>query len=366
MKNILFITKASLNSAKRGTPLRMISVAKQIAKANNILVVASSVPANFALAHQIYPQGNLWQNFFYFLKLIKQKKIDIIFANTEMEIVLPVLLKIFTGKKIVIDTHGLYAEEMYYEGLMSLPKKYVVGMVIRFLLLFYDLIFFCSDKLLDYYAAVKNKAVIIYNGIDQELFTNLEPVSPKIFTIAYAGNLKKYQGFEYLLLACQKIRQQNLFSFRLNLVVSSGTSDIAERLQAHNLLDITDLHFKLDNDQVAPIINRSSVLVIPRPSLTLTEYAYPSKMPGDLLTGIPTIITKVGPVDKLLGQADVSILIEADDISNNLVKALQAVHDMSALDRALLGKRAVNFVKNNLTWDILGTKINESLITIDN
>lgn len=361
MKNILFITNTSLAQAKRGTPLRIISVAKQIAKEHQLWVVAKAVPTDLNLPFIAYPQTNFFSKFWIFYKLIKQNKIDTVFANTDMEIILPVFLKIATGVKIVMDIHGLYAEEMYYEKLISRPKKYLIDLVIRFFLLFYDLIFVCSHKLVDYYPAVSKKMVVLYNGVEEELFNNPDRLEPAIFTIGYAGNLKAYQGFDYLLQACQQIRQQHLFDFRLNLILSSGTSDIAEKLKQYNLLDISDLHFKVEHGEVRPIISQSSVLVIPRPSLPLTEYAYPSKMPGDLLTGIPTIITIVGPIEQLLSKANVSILIKTDDISANIVSALVTVKNMSQVARNDLGKRAIAFVKSNLTWDVLGIKINQSL-----
>lgn len=361
MKNVLFIANISLAQAKRGTPLRIISVAKQIAKEHHIWVVAKDAPFNFDLPFFAYPITNFFNKFLFFYKLIKQNKIDIVFANTDMEIIMPVFLKIFTGVKIVIDIHGLYTEEMYYEKLISLPKKYLIDWAIRFFLLFYDLIFVCSHKLSAYYSAVSKKMVVLYNGVEEELFINQDRVEPEIFTIGYAGNLKDYQGFDYLLQACQQIRKQKLFKFRLNLILSSGTSDIKERLKYYDLLDISDLHFKVKHEQVRLIISRSSVLVVPRPSLPLTEYAYPSKMPGDLLTGIPTIITIVGPIEKLLGRANVSVLIKADNISDNLIGALLQIKNMSKEARDDMGKRAIAFVKANLTWDVLGIKINQSL-----
>lgn len=362
MKNILFITDTALANPKRGTPLRIMSIAKQINKENNIFVVAQDVSNDLSKNFLVYPKINFVSKILFFIKLIKKNKIDLVFANTDMEIILPVFLKIFTRVKISIDIHGLYAEEMYYAGLIGPIKKRLIDLTVRVCLLFYDLIFVCSHKLIEYYPRVSKKMFVLYGGFEGEnIFETQTRVEPEIFTIGYAGNLKSYQGFDYLLEACSIIKQKNLFDFRLNLIVSSGTSDIEKKLNDYGLLDVSDLHFKVEYEEAKAIIGRSSVLVIPRPSLALTEYAFPSKMPGDLLSGIPTIITIVGPVEKLLGNSDVSVLIKPDNIVTNLTDALVQVKNMSIEERDAMSSRAKKFVQTNLTWDVLGVKINEVL-----
>lgn len=362
MKNILFITDTALANPKRGTPLRIMSVAKQINKENNIFVVAQDVSEDLSKNFVVYPKINFFSKILFFVKLIKKNKIDLVFANTDIEIILPVFLKIFTRVKIAIDIHGLYAEEMYYANLIGPLKKRLIDFTVRICFFFYDLIFVCSHKLIDYYPQVSKKMLVLYGGFEGEnIFDTKERIEPEVFTIGYAGNLKSYQGFDYVLEACSIIKQKNLFDFKLNLIVSSGTTDIEKKLNDYGLLEVSELSFKVEYEEAKAIIGRSSVLVIPRPSLPLTEYAFPSKMPGDLLSGIPTIITIVGPVEKLLGNSDVSILINPDNITVNLVDALLKVKNMSSEERGAMSNRAKKFVQANLTWDVLGAKINEVL-----
>jgi hypothetical protein len=46
---------------------------------------------------------------------------------------------------------------------------------------------------------------------------------------------------------------------------------------------------------------------------------------------------------------------------NNIEKALKKVYDMSPTDRTKMGAKAIKFVKENLTWNKLGEKINQSI-----
>lgn len=361
MKKILFITKSDLKNPKHGTPLRMLSVARQIAKQHNVIFCTQDISDDLKNKFIAYPSGNAIKRFLFFKKIIKKHKIDLVLAHTEIELRLPVFLKLFTGVKIVLDMHGLHAEEMYYHKLINNNKRWLIDKVIRFFLRFYDRLFICNLNHKKYYAHVADKMRLVYNGVELSNFDIPKAEEPEIFTIGYAGNLKPYQGFDYVLQACQSIKNKKLFDFRLNLVVSSGTLEIKDILKNYGLLDKADLNFKIDHDKVNEIIAKSSVLVVPRPSLKMTEYAYPSKLPNDLLTGIATITTKVGPVKDLFAPADCCIVIEADNIAKNLEQALIKVYSMSKEARQALGERAIDFVKNNLTWDILGQDINKYL-----
>jgi glycosyltransferase involved in cell wall biosynthesis len=361
MKKILFITNSSLDSPKRGTPLRMLSIARQISKEHQLVVCTKDISDDVQAEFIPYPKGNAIQRFLFFKKIVKKNKVDIVLAHTEMEVRMPVFLKLFTGVKIVLDMHGLYAEEMYYNGLMDNKKRWLVDKVVRFFLRFYDMLFICNLKHKKYYAHVADKMRLVYNGVESKFLHVQASQTPEIFTIGYAGNLKPYQGFDYLLQALSSIKQKNLFDFRLNFVLSSGTTHIEDMLREHGLLEKADLHFKVPHEQVNKIITKSSVLVVPRPSLKMTEYAYPSKLPSDLLTGIPTITTNVGPIEQLFKPADCCIVIETDNIAKNLEQALIRVHSMSKKDRHDLGQRAIDFVQNTLSWDILGQDINKFL-----
>lgn len=364
MKNILFIADVSLKNPIKGTPLRMLNLITQISKENNVFICSRDVRGNIKDKFYLYPSGNILKRLIYFLKIIQTQKIDIVFANTDIEIRPAVFMKLFSKVKIVIDLHGLYAEELYYEGLIGNLKRFIIDRMIRFLLRFYDLIFVACDNLREYYRCVNKNIEIIYNGVNLKDFYPRRDLRPNIFTIGYTGNLKSYQGFEYLLRSLKNIKNKNLFKFRLNIIISSGAAQIENLLKNYDLFAETDVQFKLDHDKINEVINQSNVLVVPRPSLKITEYAYPSKLPEYMLTGIPVITTNVGPVQTMLGECGCCIIINSDNIVNDLEEALIEVYRMDEGQRDLLGIRAVDFVKNNLTWDVLGRKLNQYLFNL--
>ncbi len=362
MKKILLITSESIRDPKRGTPIRILNFVRQISREHQLFVSASEVDDGLAIRF-VPNQGKRGPALFKELRsLIRREGIEVVLTTTDINIVLPIFLKIFTRVKIAIDLHGLYAQELFDQGHAGRVKSALISLRTKICLRMYNLIFIVSPKLKSYYQGVKKPMKVIYGGVDENSFHAADAsLVPSIFTIGYTGNAKPYQGVDHILAAASRIKKNGLFPFRLNLIMSSGRNELESKLKELDLDEVTDFHSKVPHDEVNALISRSSVLIIPRPSLPMTEYAYPSKLPEYLATGVPVIITDVGPVTELLGGRNCCIIVSASDISNGIEKALIRFHALSAAERKTLGDNAVGLVKSRLTWDILGREINGSL-----
>jgi glycosyltransferase involved in cell wall biosynthesis len=66
-------------------------------------------------------------------------------------------------------------------------------------------------------------------------------------------------------------------------------------------------------------------------------------------------------VEELLVGKDVCIILDTDNIVGDLEDNLQKIYKMSREERMAVGGRAIDFVKENLTWEIIGKKINKHL-----
>lgn len=361
MKKILFITSESLVDPKRGTPIRIYNFIHQISKAHDLFVAAPAVDERVSGRKVAYAPCRGWRRIKHYVDFIKREQIEVVMTATEINLVLPVLIKLFTGVKIAVDLHGLYGEELYYEKIIGRTKKFLLESRTRFFIRFYDLVIVCSTQNKGYYKRLNKNIEIVFDGLDVKKFFKMDSIRPTTFTIGYSGNGKPYQGLNFLLEACGNIKKKNSFPFRLKLVLSSGITQIKKQLNNNGLDDVTELHFSVTQEEANGLTNQSSVLVVPRPSLKLTEYAYPSKLPKDLITGIPTIATAVGPVKDLFGPSGSCIVIAPDAIVDNLEKALTVVYNMTPEEREIMGNQAIKFVQSRLTWDILGKDINKYL-----
>lgn len=362
MKNVLFIADISLKNPIRGTPLRIYNFLLQIKKKHKIYACVKDIKEEDKINFIPFPRLGGFKKLFYFARAAKSNKIDIVITATETSIKLPVFLKFFCGTKIAIDIHGLYAEELYYKGSIGRFKKFVYDKIVKFYLYFYDLLIVCADKLKDYYYPVNSNIKILYGGVNLNEFEAASVKKTDIFTIGYMGNARQYQGLDYLLQAAANIKRKNTFPFRLNLVLSDEDELVMKnKLKELGILENALLNFNVEHNKVNGIINASDVLVIPRPSVMMTEYAFPSKLPEYLATGIPIVITDVGPVKTFPKIREACIVSASKNIPEHLEEALHKVYSMSDEEKNVLREKALFLVKSEFNWDVLGNRLNELL-----
>lgn len=359
---ILFISSGSLNNPIKGTPLRIYNFLLQISKEHDLLIYAKDVPNNLLSNFVPNIKKSKLSEILYLRKIIKNNNISLLF-NTENNIKLAIILKILTGVNLVIDIHGLNYEEQYYNkiGTFYEVKRIFSDLRSKFYLRFYSLIFVVSEKLKNYYIKTNSNIEVVYGGVDDKYFNKKKILRKnKFFVIGYMGNLNHYQGLEFLLDAVCSIKFKNLFKFKLNLVFSGVKDEIIKKLRKRNLIDDVILNFNISHEKTGEIIGGSDVLVISRPSIAITEYAYPSKLSEYLATGIPIITTNVGPVREIL-DSSLAFIIEPENITYNLEKELLRVYNISSQEKSNLSRNSLNLVKEKLLWSFLGEKINNSL-----
>lgn len=361
-KNILFINKISLDNPMRGTPLRIYNFLDQMSGEFNLYVSADDIDKKLNVEFFQFPNVNFLNKFLFFRRIIKDKKIDVVMSATGTGIKLLIMLKLLCSVKIAIDLHGLDFEEPYYHGRIKKSSMIKRELIFKFYLRFYDLVFVVSKKLKNYFASVNKNIVVIYGGVNLEEFKLPSYTNRDYLFIGYMGNARSYQGLDLLLETAKNIKLKNLFPFKLNLIISGDEKEVRDIISQYGLDENINLSCNVDHHKVDSIINHSDVLVLVRPGgIKMTEYAYPAKLPEYLATGIVNIITNVGPVEELLKNTGTCIIIGTDNIVSDLETNLWNVFKMSHYDRQIIGQTARDFVSHNLTWDILGKKINKYL-----
>lgn len=364
MKTVLYVTHASLTNPTRGTPIRMRHIALELAHSHRLILCAQDIDVSGNFTFIKYPsQLQGLKKIRFFRDLVRKEKIDVVVTSTETNIKLPVLLKYFTGVKIVIDLHGIHAEERYFAGAIRWWSKILYGLFVRTMLAQYDLILPVSKRLGDYYRIWNKQYIVAYGGVDEKEFSPESYKAPDVFTVGYMGNPRVYQGLEYLVEALGKLKEASI-TFRLLLIVSGKEDDATkELLEKNHLTDLTELHRNVPHHLVNDIIKQSSVLVIPRPSVIMTEYAYPSKLPEYLMTGVPTLVTEVGPVKELseLVTCKPYYMIPAKNIAEHLFMALKELSVMSSAERKKISDCGVSLVRKHLLWKHVGDTISAAL-----
>lgn len=350
---ILVITTNELENPVRGTPIRIVEVIRLFQKERPVLVCASSVDKEFEDVFIPLPKGNFIKRALFYKEIIKENEVEFLWTATETDIKMLIFLKYLTGKKIFIEQQGLTNEENLYFGKITPLQAKINGFMARIYYRMYDHVFTMSKKATRYLGLSPAHSSVAYGGVYVDNVTPADASSSRDkFTVSYMGNARGYQGLDVLMAALEKVvKRGNLL--HLSMVVSSDKEAVAELAKRHGLSDLISIDEKVPHDKLLSTISNADVIVIPRPSLKITEYAYPSKLPECLATGVPVILTDVGPVEELFKDEKVCIIVRPGDI-DDMARGIEEVMSMSREERMKLGKRGREYVKKHLDWNIIG------------
>ncbi|HWP61367.1 MAG TPA: glycosyltransferase, partial [Candidatus Paceibacterota bacterium] len=323
----------------------------------------ASAPEEFSDIFIPFPKERRLARIFVLRRLVNRLRPDWIFTVNEGHLWLPILLKLFCGVKIAVELQGLGFEEKYGDGKITYINYLYSKYSVWFFLHFYDLVIAVSHKLVEYYAPMSRKNwVVVSGGVALEALPQAaaRPGDGGTFTVGYMGNTRGYQGLPFVLEAVALCKKRGM-PVRLNLILSGNIVPTEAKLDELGIRDITILHHNVSHEEASRLIMESDVLPIPRPSIAITEFAFPSKLPEYLGSGIPTIMTEVGPVAELGEELRAcSIIIPAHDIAEQLAKGFEKVRAMESGERQAMGQRARAFVAQKFDWHTLGTTMSQA------
>jgi len=361
MSTVLFLANIPLANPQRGTPQHLCYMFRQIKKEHTLFVCTHSVPEEFRDIFIPYPSGKGMGKLRALKHIVEKNHITHIFTAGQSGLLAPVLLKYLCGVKIADEIHGMGFEELYASGEIGRFRYFYMKWKVRTLLRFYDSVFVMSQKLLNYYASISKGWVLVYGGVDiaEVPDASSRAREEKELVIGYMGNTRAYQGLPYLIEAAASVLKKGIL-LRLNLIISGDSTELEQLLSDTGLNRVTTMHHNVSHEEAFRLIADSSVVVIPRPSSVITEYAFPGKLAEYLATGIPTIATQIGPIDEMREEfVQYCILIKPDTIAANLADALERVSLMSAQERRILGEKARTYAGERFSWDIRGKIFNE-------
>lgn len=363
MSHVLYLSDVVLADPNKGTPLRICNFFRQIKKSHKLWIVARSVSPEFANSFIPYPKLRGMAKFRFLSSLIKEHKIDFVLTTTETGILAPVILKIFCGVRIAMDLHGVYADELRTAGTITLGRYVWMKLTAWTLLPLYDRVFPCTGKLVEYYRPFSRHWNIVYGGINPEDIParKMPSRTTNSFVLGYMGNARAYQGLQFIVESAARLKSLGI-PVALNLIVTRDNGETESLLAKHSLKESATIYYDVSHSRAEELIRDSDVLAISRPSLQLTEYAFPSKLPEYLASGIPTIVTDVGPINELKKELEGRcMIISSEHITDSLTVAFEKVYCMSVDERVAMGIAAREYALARFSWDTLGTIINVAL-----
>lgn len=360
MSKVLFLCNIALDNPQRGTPIHVARLLRELRKDHDLTVCAKSVPEGLKDIFVPYPTQYGIGKLCSMLRIVTAHQPATILTIGQTGLLAPIVLKYIRGIRAVVELQGVEFEEKYAAEHIDLLGYWLWKYKVFALLPLYDSVFAMSKRAAAVYP-MSERWKIVYPAIDVDMVPHVEHHSDsETFCVGYMGNTRAYQGLTYLIKAVALARKNGLDA-RMHLVLNGDDSDIRSQVAQCGLEDVTTIVRDVSQQEAHREMLKTSVLVIPRPSVPEAIYGFPSKLPESLATGLPVIMTDVGPVAELRPEIDRHcIVIPADDIIHHLADALERVAGMPLNEKKQRGDAAREYAKK-FSWGTLAAIVSREL-----
>lgn len=204
---------------------------------------------------------------------------------------------------------------------------------------------------------VKDKVVVIPNGVDLELFRplnktkckNVLHIDENELNILYVGKLEEYKGISYLIRAIGEISNKNK-NIRLT-IVGKGKKRIFQELCRK--LGVKAIFLEDIPEKELPIIYSSAdVFVLP----TVTTEGFGIVILEAMACGVPVVATNVGGIPEIVEDGENGLLVppkSSTALSNAIIYLLENDEVRNKMKRRGLKK------VREYSWDIATKKTKE-------
>ncbi len=203
---------------------------------------------------------------------------------------------------------------------------------------------FIHKKYPDTYKQIENKIHIHILGLDLEEFPFSRDNRQKNMVLA-VGRLVETKGFDYLLNAIKKLREQGID------VCTELVGDGPEEINLKNLarqLGITDyvkFHGVKPFNEVKKIMSQATLLVLPCPVI---GDAMPTVLKEAMALGTPVAGTGIAAIPELLGHGKYGILFEKKSINSLADTIKQVITNPEIQEKyALAGRKQIEEIADN-------------------
>lgn len=355
-----------------GTPIRARYIIKLLAKKNEAVVAAQKLTSSeilsevefFPIKKYSYLKG---LNFFFKVRdlkrIIKKTKPDLLYGFT-CNSLFPLGL---IARNLKIPTI-IEMQETGHSGLdPNIIWRHILGFFEKRALKHISGIVTVSSKIKDYYLNLAENpnlpARVIYDGADVDLFNPEVPLAQEMqelrrrgkTIIGYIGNFKSYQGIDFILESALETSDDFLYT-----MIGKDSEGLRKKIAQYNLQDKVFLLGRKKYEEVPGYLKGMDIMLIPRPSNSVTEYALPLKLFEYMAMAKAVVATDVGGAREIIKDKENGLLIPANDIPKNLTKSFYLLKSNPELKKKI-EINALNFIRNNLTWDKQIDKLDEFL-----
>lgn len=300
----------------------------------------------------------------YVMSNIDQQKIDVVYGHNPYEFAKASYEYAEKFKKpFIYEVHGcMYdASTNYYRKIMnkSLEKKIMNSA---------DIIVVQTNSMLnriiEIYNIDINKIHVIYNGINEDMYENIDKVETENltrrlsinnkFVVGYFGSLDTVNGIDRII----KIFKERYINNSEVIFLLAGDGPLRMELESlskeySNLLYLG----AISNSEIAIYYKLLNLFILPRPSTMATETLLPMKLLEVMFGEIPILASDVKGITEVLNDNNAVIFDKNsdNDLADSLDYCIKNYKEIFTQEKLKQSKR---YVEQNFTWKNSQMKLN--------
>lgn len=169
----------------------------------------------------------------------------------------------------------------------------------------------------------ESKIILIPIIVDFKRFEKVNGFENKKFSVGYLGSFSAKDGVNQIIESYKKASEK-VDGLKLKLIgFNPNKRETNKLLKSYKLNGEVEKTGQITYEKVPQWLAKCDLLIMNRTNHPFSHYGLPTKLGEYLATGIPTICTKVGDIEKYLTHAENSYLIEPDSpsqLSDAIVK----------------------------------------------
>ena len=289
-------------------------------------------------------------------KLCKKQKCEIYHIQDPELILTGLMLKVFSGKKVIYDVHEDYPDYILQKEYLAKWVRLPLSTIMKFMEWLagrsFDYILTADRGVYERFPSKKTE--VIYNFPDLSVFKLQESAPPKIYDIIYPGTLSKHMVYSILDLTKEVLKTKPDFKV-LIISASKATSSITlewirEQMSERGIAnDTVELMGRVPYLLVCLYIEQSKIGLIPLPNTPKFQKNIPTKLFEYMYCGIPVVANDLPPTRQFVEGKACCELVDIDDIAHSASVIIELLKDEE--QRTLMGKNGHQLVCDQYNWE---------------
>lgn len=274
------------------------------------------------------------------------------------------LLKWFTGKKVIYDCHENYPQVAFERAWLPETFRPLLSKIIEFIEPLFarqlDCVICVVPDQQQRFDRNGCKTLLVRNLPRLELFQQaVEKNLPKENRIIYVGGLTMVRGAKFMVDIMDELRKDYPDTTLLLLGPFNESyieKEVKEYISRKNLNKCIEHINFVPHQNVAEFIVQSKVGLIPwQPNQQTLKMVFPNKVFEYMACGIPTVSSDLPSLKYIFNKAQSGLVVAAQD-ANAHAKAIGELLTNNELAKKL-GQNGLDFVSANHNWDLEAQKL---------